>query len=303
MNYCWHLMNRTLYWNTTTPVWTVLISVIWLGSSFIPIAYSQGIPNPWTIQIHAPVHFLSPDGSDIVITENTYEVEQAEQWLRLVPRNGARSTAFLLEAKMNQHREDLETPLAISFPGEHDDLLHLALLLPDGRNLETVGTYSGIRPRGIWNKITKTRKRISTVVKLRRPTKQPTRTPAPRIRDHRRSKNQPASVCLSNVSASFNKIPAKVRKRQIIYTTKKYLGARNTLLPKPAYMSWKQVENLKAPTEHFQGIQRLHGKTRGQYLVVSGGTQIWITTSVSTHCLSNGKPISDRTLGVTIVWS
>ncbi len=271
MNYFMSLMKRMNNGDTTIPVWALFLSAFLAVSSFTPVAYSQDSPNPWTVQINAPVHFLSPDGNDIVITENTYEVEQAEHWIRLVPRNGASSTAFLLEAKTNAHEEDLETPLAMSFPGEDDDLLHLALLLPNGRSLETVGTYSGIRPRGIWKKIQKTRKRISTVVKLRRPTNQSTHTPAPRIRDHRRSKNQPSPVCLSNVQASFNKIPTKVRKRQIIYSTKKYLGARNTLLPKPAYMSWKQVENLKAPTEHFQGIQRLHGKARGQYFVVSGG--------------------------------
>ena len=130
--------------------------------------------------------------------------------------------------------------------------MHLVLLLPNKQSREALGTYSGIRPRGI---LRLRRSRIATVVKMRNPRK------AQVPRSHR-SKPQPQSVCLADVRASFDKIPAKVRKRQRFYSTKKYLGARNTLLRKPAYMSRAQVKKGKLPTEHFQGIQRLWGKAR-----------------------------------------
>ena len=262
-------ISRTDSKSGTLKAWPLVLSAILFGCGFESVSFGQDRPSPMAVQIHAPVHFMAPDGGNVVVPKDSYEVEKAEDWLRLVPHTKSRSEALLIEAERTTHEEDLQSPLAMSLHDEKDDTLHLALLLPDGKSLEALGTYSGVRPRGILKKLRKARSRLSTTAKLRRPRTRQKYIPAPRIRDHRHSHNQP--VCLANVPASFNKIPAKVRKRQILYTTKKYLGARNTLLPKPAYMSGEQVKNAKLPTEHFQGIQRLHGKTRGRYFVITGG--------------------------------
>ncbi|GEM_PF-1711865 len=74
--------------------------------------------------------------------------------------------------------------------------------------------------------------------------------------------------CVANVPLLFDKIPGKVRPSPHFGSTKKYLGAWNTLIPWPRYTS--QAANNFGLGEHFQGIQRLHG-SNGQYFVISGG--------------------------------
>lgn len=106
-----------------------------------------------TINIDTPIHFLAPDGSPMVAPSGIYSVEAAEEWLRLVP--GERHDAVLIEAKKSTHELDLTDALALSVTGTEDDgqdLHHVILLLPNGESLESTGTYSGIRPRGFFEK-------------------------------------------------------------------------------------------------------------------------------------------------------
>ena len=37
-----------------------------------------------TIELDTPVHFLAPDGSDLLIEAGTYAVEPAEEWIRVM---------------------------------------------------------------------------------------------------------------------------------------------------------------------------------------------------------------------------
>jgi len=106
-----------------------------------------------TIELETPVHFLAPDGSDLVVEAGTYAIEPAEEWIRLM--SGERHDAVLIEAKKGTHELALEHAMAMSLPGEAEkeaDLHHVMLLLPGGNSLEATGTYSGIRPRGFFNK-------------------------------------------------------------------------------------------------------------------------------------------------------
>ena len=59
-----------------------------------------------TVKLDQAIHFLAADGSDVLVRPGTYEVEAAEEWLRLVP--GERRNALLLEAHQTQH-DDLQT--------------------------------------------------------------------------------------------------------------------------------------------------------------------------------------------------
>jgi len=106
-------------------------------------------PPPPTIELEKAKHFLAPDGSDVVVPEGAYTVTAAESWLQLIPEGGQKQEAFLIEAEVTTHEERGDLPQVISSSGETEDWQHVALLLPDGRLLETLGTFSGMRPRGL----------------------------------------------------------------------------------------------------------------------------------------------------------
>jgi len=104
-----------------------------------------------TIELDTPVHFLAPDGSDLLIEAGTYAVEPAEEWIRVM--SGERHDALLIEARKGTHELGLEQVMAMSVPGETEDEKdnhYVMLLLPGGQSLEATGTYSGIRARGFF---------------------------------------------------------------------------------------------------------------------------------------------------------
>ena len=103
-----------------------------------------------TVEFSSAIHFLTPAGDDIEVGPGIYEVEAAESWLKLVPEGESRSTALLLEANRGPHEEDVTAPLVrTSSSPDTPEVLHVALLMPDGIGMEAVGTVTGIRPRGL----------------------------------------------------------------------------------------------------------------------------------------------------------
>jgi len=106
-----------------------------------------------TIELDTPVHFLAPDGSDLLVEAGTYAIEPAEEWIRLMA--GERYEAVLIEAKKGSHELEIEDAIALSIPGAaggQADNHYVMLLLPGGQSLESTGTYSGIRARGLFTK-------------------------------------------------------------------------------------------------------------------------------------------------------
>ena len=97
-----------------------------------------------TINIDSPIHFLAADGSDVVVVPGTYQVEAAEEWLRLIP--GERRDALLLDAQSTQHEETIEESIVLSFSND-EDTHHLVLLMPGGKGLQSMGSVSGVRSR------------------------------------------------------------------------------------------------------------------------------------------------------------
>jgi hypothetical protein len=137
------------------------LSKILLGALLACALLSPGLTaqaaisdKPTTITLGKPVHFVAPDGSAVVTESRKYTVEQAEQWLRLIPDE--RRNALLIEASAVPHEEIINSPMAISLPGEEGedaDIHHVVFLLPDGQSLDAVGTYSGIRSRGLFKRV------------------------------------------------------------------------------------------------------------------------------------------------------
>ena len=101
------------------------------------------------VTLDQPVHFTTAEGSDVVLDAGDYDVDAADEWLRVTPSEGQAVDALLLEAQVAKHEEALKAPLGVSAQGDSPDTHHLALLLPDGKRLEAVGSYSGIRSRGL----------------------------------------------------------------------------------------------------------------------------------------------------------
>ncbi|MEX2494283.1 MAG: hypothetical protein WD425_21295 [Nitrospirales bacterium] len=107
--------------------------------------------SPTTVTVQKAVHFMTPDGSNVVIEPGTYIIEVAEEWLRFI--SGERRDALLLQATPIQHDETLELAKAVSESGE-DDEYRIALLLPEGTGLEAIGSVSGIRSRAVKRPLT-----------------------------------------------------------------------------------------------------------------------------------------------------
>jgi hypothetical protein len=111
----------------------------------------QGRATTDSITLDKPVHFLAPDGNDIVAASGTYRIEATEdRALRLIPSEAVSGTAPLIVAAIAlPHELPIESRVALSVPNGEDEH-HVVLLLPDGKGWDAGGTYSAVRPRG-WN--------------------------------------------------------------------------------------------------------------------------------------------------------
>jgi hypothetical protein len=92
----------------------VLITVfVTLALLSIGVLSKAALSDPLTtIELDTPVHFLAPDGSDLVVEAGTYGIEPAEEWIRLL--SGKRQDALLIEAKQGSHELEIEDTLALS---------------------------------------------------------------------------------------------------------------------------------------------------------------------------------------------
>ncbi len=139
-----------------TMILTLLITIILPGLK--EESHAALIAPLPTIELETAMHFLAPDGSDVVIEPGRYQVEAAESWLRLIP--GERRDALLLIAQSAMHTEPLDAPQA-HVNAIDDNTQTIVLLLPGGRSLEAIGSVSGVRSRAI------TRQRTARAPKTR----------------------------------------------------------------------------------------------------------------------------------------
>jgi hypothetical protein len=109
-----------------------------------------------SIELEREVYFLTPDDEDVVVPPGFYTVEPAPKGLQLIggitPHEAGE--AFLIQAKTRPHEEEVDQPRAMSISID-EDTYYLALLVPDGQIIETIGSYSGVRSRGetIWERV------------------------------------------------------------------------------------------------------------------------------------------------------
>ena len=111
---------------------------------------SRPSPSP-TVELESAVHFVDPEGHDITIAGGAYRVEAAEaSRLRLLPAAG--KATLLIQGQPLAHEETVPGPLALSVPQE-DGTIHVLLLLPGGKGVDAVGSFSGLHTRGVLSKV------------------------------------------------------------------------------------------------------------------------------------------------------
>jgi pimeloyl-ACP methyl ester carboxylesterase len=121
-------------------------------SASVGTAEASMVPAPQispVILLDKTVHFAAPDGTPVLVNPGGYIVEAVDKSLRLTVPDG--ESPLVVSASPGTHKEAIKSPTALSFAedGGRSDIHHIVLLFPDGKSLDAVGTYSGIMPRGL----------------------------------------------------------------------------------------------------------------------------------------------------------
>lgn len=125
---------------------TFFVGFILISIFAQPMIGSTSAVSAATLTLEQSIHFFSAEGSDVVIEPGTYQVEAAEEWLRVI--SGKRRDALLLDTSSATHHEAIDHPLVRLIPGEEDQY-SLVLLLPNGTTMEASGSVSGVRSRAV----------------------------------------------------------------------------------------------------------------------------------------------------------
>lgn len=100
------------------------------------------------VQLGTSMRFAAPDGSEQFVPSGTYRVERADEThLRLVTDRP--QTVRDIAATSFTHEETLTAPLSFMVrEAEHEDTVHLLLMLPDGTGLDAAGRIGDVQTRG-----------------------------------------------------------------------------------------------------------------------------------------------------------
>lgn len=144
-------MSPTTYMKQLSIVRALMVGALGLALLTGACATIQERATTDSITLDKPVHFLAPDGSDIIAAPGSYTINATEDGaLRLIPSETASGTTPLIVTAMAlPHELLIESRVALAVPNGEDEH-HVVLLLPDGKGWDAGGTYSGVRPRG-WN--------------------------------------------------------------------------------------------------------------------------------------------------------
>lgn len=124
---------------------TVALGLLSVGVLWSGLAVSQEIPAGPSIQLDRAVHFLSPDGTDTVLAPGVYGVEtKDEKSINLTAVGGGK--AITIQAESGTHEEQLSAPHVLT-GAQEEDFFQVVLLMPGGKTLEALGTFSGVRTR------------------------------------------------------------------------------------------------------------------------------------------------------------
>ena len=99
-----------------------------------------------TITFAQPLYFDAPEGPPTYVPAGNYRVAQEKHAsLRLTHRD--EESSILIHTQSLSQVDQVSVPVALSVP-EPDDTLHLVLLLPGGKGLESIGSFESVRVRG-----------------------------------------------------------------------------------------------------------------------------------------------------------
>ncbi|MEX2494284.1 MAG: hypothetical protein WD425_21300 [Nitrospirales bacterium] len=123
-----------------------ILLVSFLYACTTPLMDESDNSQATTIDLEQAVHFSALTGKDITIQPGSYQVRPKKDSLELVP--GDTTESIMIVAESTTHEEAVDRPTALSFSeaGAEDEHF-LVLMLPDGKGLEAIGSYSGIRSR------------------------------------------------------------------------------------------------------------------------------------------------------------
>jgi hypothetical protein len=111
------------------------------GSVIVPALYFT------TIAVEKPAHFPTTEGTTQLIQTGQYVVDSVDNaHLRLSPNDAP--TPLVIAAALQSHDMDIPSPLVLAF-AEREDEPHVLLLLPDGRALDAIGSFTGIQSRDL----------------------------------------------------------------------------------------------------------------------------------------------------------
>jgi hypothetical protein len=100
-----------------------------------------------TIAVEKPAHFPTTEGATQLIPIGQYVVDSVDNaHLRLSPNDAP--TPLVIAAAIQSHDMDIPSPLVLAF-AEREDEPHVLLLLPDGRALDAIGSFTGIQSRDL----------------------------------------------------------------------------------------------------------------------------------------------------------
>ena len=124
---------------------TVVLGIMSVGGLWCGLAISQEVPVGPTIKLERAVHFLSPEGTDTVLAPGVYKSEaKDERFINVTAVDGGET--ITIQAEGGTHENQLSAPEALTVAQE-EDLFHVVLLIPGGKTLDAVGTFSGVSTR------------------------------------------------------------------------------------------------------------------------------------------------------------
>ena len=114
-----------------------------LGGAFV---FSQEPAQQSTIALEKAVHFLSPDGADTILSPGEYSARlHDEKSIELTAVTSGETTIVQAETGTHEEKLSVPTPAAVA---SGEDVVHIVLLMPEGKTLDAIGTFSGVRTRG-----------------------------------------------------------------------------------------------------------------------------------------------------------
>ena len=106
------------------------------------------LPQYDEVMLERTIHFLDMDGQDVSIGPGAFNVTPGEKSIRLQsqdPKEGIHSIVIAANAEVQ--KKNVDSPMTFLMHGEDPDQVFLILNTPEGKLLEAMGTFSGVRPR------------------------------------------------------------------------------------------------------------------------------------------------------------